>query len=86
MTDKKIREIGEWISVDERLPDGNQQCIIFTKIHFIPDHVDDPDYYYGIEISTFYEDLGFISANGRYAEFWMPLPEPPKEAEDELSF
>lgn len=68
----------KWISVGDRLPEKPQQCLIFTKVHFIPDHVDEPNFYYGIEISTFYPDLGFVSPNGLYAAFWMPLPEAPE--------
>lgn len=67
----------EWISVDERFPKHEEQCLIFTKIHFIPDHIDECDYYEGIEISTFYQDR-FLSNNGMYATHWMPLPEAPK--------
>lgn len=67
----------ELISVDERLPKHEEQCLIFTKIHFIPDHVEECDYYEGVEISTFYQDR-FLSNNGMYATHWMPLPEAPK--------
>ena len=79
---EKLKSLGyikqEWISVEERLPEDNQECLIFTKIHFVPDHVDDPDYYDGIEISRYFKGFGFGSPNGIYAKFWMPLPEPPK--------
>ena len=68
----------EWISVAERLPEKEQQCLIFTKIHFVPDHVDDCNYYEGIELSWYHKDIGFTSNNGLYAKFWMPLPEAPK--------
>ena len=68
-----------WISVEERLPETNGTYLIFTKIHFTPDHVDDIDYYYGTEISTYAKDFGFLSRNGHFAKAWMPLPEPPEE-------
>ena len=71
--------MNEWISVKDRLPEERQQCLIFTTIHFVPDHVDDCDHYDGIEISGYYRDIGFASQNGLYAKFWMPLPAPPIE-------
>ena len=69
----------EWISVEDRLPEEKQQCLIFTTIYFVPDHVDDCDHYDGIEISGYYRDIGFASQNGLYAKFWMPLPAPPED-------
>lgn len=68
----------KWISVEERLPKHEQKCLIFTMIHFTPDHVDDVNYYFGIEISMYTTDFGFLSTNGMYARYWMPLPEPPQ--------
>lgn len=73
MYDKK----SVWISVKDRLPNHEERCLIFTKIHFVPDHVDECNYYEGVEISTFYQDR-FLSNNGMYATHWMPLPEPPE--------
>ena len=73
MYDKK----SVWISVKDRLPNHEERCLIFTKIHFVPDHIDECDYYEGVEISTFYQDR-FLSNNGMYATHWMPLPEPPE--------
>lgn len=67
----------EWISVKDRLPKHEERCLIFTKIHFVPDHVDECDYYEGVEISTFYQDI-FLSNNGMYATHWMYLPQPPE--------
>lgn len=74
-------ERNKWIPVDERLPEKEGTYLIFTDIHFIPDHVDDCDHYEGVEVSGFSPDFGFVSNNGIYAKFWMPLPEPPKESE-----
>ncbi len=81
----KLDKIGaEWTSVKDRLPKHEERCLIFTKIHFVPDHIDECDYYEGVEISTFYQDR-FLSNNGMYATHWMPLPEPPEtKGESEL--
>lgn len=67
----------EWISVEDELPKDRQKCLIYTMIHFTPDHVDDIDYFFGIEISQYTTDFGFLSTNGMYARYWMPLPEAP---------
>lgn len=72
-------EQGSWRPVDEQPPEDGQYCIIYTKIHFIPDHVDEPDYYWDMELSRYYKDFGFSSANGIYAKYWMPRPDAPKE-------
>lgn len=70
----------EWTSVKECLPKNKTKCLIWTKIHFVPDHRDDKNYFYGYEISTYYTDYGFVSNNGFFAKYWMPLPNPPKGA------
>jgi hypothetical protein len=72
----------EWISVEDRLPKEKQQCLIFTTIYFVPDHVDDCNHYDGIEIARYYEDLGFVNDNGFGVKYWMPLPAPPTEKEN----
>ncbi len=77
--EKAVPKFGEWISVEDRLPEERQHCLIFTTIYFTPDHIGDCDHYDGIEISRYYYDLGFVSENGLYAKFWMPLPAPPTE-------
>ena len=69
--------MNEWISVKNKLPNHQQRCLIFTTIYFTPDHIDDCDHYDGIEISRYYEDLGFVSENGFGTKYWMPLPKPP---------
>lgn len=73
--------MNEWISVKDRLPQKEGKYLIFTKIHFTPDHVNQRNYRWGMEISSFYLDYGFISENGRYAKAWLPLPKPPKRSE-----
>lgn len=67
----------EWTSVKEKLPEPDSKCLIYTKVHFTPDHVDEPNYRYGMEISGFRTGIGFTSTNGLFAEFWMLLPDPP---------
>ena len=69
----------QWISVKDRLPEANGTYLIFTRVHFTPDHVDEIDYYDGIEISVYSKEFGFMSKNGLFAKAWMSLPEPPED-------
>ena len=68
----------EWTSVEEHPPEDGQKCLIYTMIHFTPDHVDEVNHFFGIEISKYTTDFGFLSTNGMYARYWMPLPEAPQ--------
>lgn len=71
--------INRWIPVGERLPKKEGLYLIFTTIHFIPDHVDDCNHYDGIDICAYHPEWGFMGAHGLYAKAWMPLPDVPKE-------
>ena len=70
--------VQEWFPVSEP-PKKNGRYLIFTKLHFVPDHVDEPNYTYGLEISGYYEGHGFLSTNGLFAEYWTYPPQLPKE-------
>jgi len=68
----------KWISVKERLPDYNQDvlfCSIKYKDLFLGYRAE-LDAYVDPEGNGLTDDLIF-----KYYNFWMPLPEPPKENE-----
>lgn len=61
--------MGEWISVEEKLPEKNQLCItsykpVIGRVHTLPRHY---------EIGR-----GLTSFGSRVADLWSPLTEPPK--------
>ena len=62
-----------WISVDERLPKDKGYMLVFDG---------DTEYY---NLAMFADDIGWteIGTHIRLKEvdYWMPLPEPPKENE-----
>jgi hypothetical protein len=61
-----------WISVEERLPENDCNCIVFSA-----GYVKESHFYFG----KFYDP---IEDYMRYkATHWMPLPEPPKEDKQE---
>lgn len=63
----------EWISVDDRLPEENVNCIV----HYRHAYCDNDGYF----------AIGFCCHDGEKFQFdpaykvthWMPLPQPPKE-------
>lgn len=63
-----------WIPCSERLPEDMQQCLTTARIYVVPDHVDEPDNYIGVELNTYSERFGWLHGNDVFA--WMPLPEP----------
>ena len=71
--------LNQWISVEERLPDADCYCLIYTTVYFTPDHCDEPDHYNSVEKSYYSTEFGFMGTHGIYAKAWMPLPTPPKE-------
>ena len=71
----------EWISVEDRLPEDRQHCLVYATIYFVPDHVDDCNCSDEIAISRFYKDFGFLGIDGE-TKFWMPFPAPPTEKEN----
>jgi hypothetical protein len=72
-----------WISVEERLPEDNQNVIVFVQ-HPISGH-------HWLQIAHMLRAMGmdecqddewWIDSTGEvvyYITHWMPLPEPPKE-------
>lgn len=71
----------EWTPISEGLPEipeGKQYVTVlcYSRIHFVPDHVDEQDWYYGYEIATYYKDFGWERLNDVIE--WMYLPEPPE--------
>jgi hypothetical protein len=68
MLDKGYRKQSEWISVDERLPDIDELCLLsmesrITKYRWVV--------------------IGYFHTNyDKYVTHWMPLPEVPKGGEE----
>lgn len=79
----KFSEVAEynngWISVDDRLPEEMQRCLVTQRIYVVPDHVDEPDNFIGIKFNTYTKQYGWLSGQEVFA--WMPLPEPYKKGE-----
>ena len=65
----------EWISVDDRLPEEKVNCIVHYKHAYC-----DNDDYWAIGI-CFYDGEKFQIGLAYKVTHWMPLPQPPKEAE-----
>lgn len=70
-----------WIPCSERLPENMQQCLTTAKIYVVPDHVDEPDNYIGVELNAYSEKFGWLMNPNVIA--WMPLPEPYKPEKGE---
>lgn len=82
--------MAEWISVRERLPETNEQVEGDDFLFYYSDKVlvYRPNFkeiefaYFVLEgIDEFWTTLEFDKIDG--VVYWMPLPEPPKEAPDE---
>ena len=63
--------MSEWISVKERLPDGRNDVLVYAGVLFPYITV---GYYDGLWKFSFNDSE---IAGG--VDYWMPLPEPPKE-------
>lgn len=64
--------MGEWISVEDRLPEHNGLYLIYDE-----DTVRIADYWAAV-YGPVWNDMN--DHNIRYwSRYWMPLPEPPKE-------
>ena len=64
----------EWISVKDRLPADDEECLVAFKIH--------ESFVYAL--ATYFEEEEVFSfwnvgTVRKYGSHWMPLPEPPKE-------
>ena len=67
----------EWIPVSERLPEFNQPCLCYKKVH------GHPEYRLGTYLgATFSDNCAAFRSMSHFgcigATHWMPLPEPPK--------
>ena len=61
-------ERGKWISVEEKLPENDSNCIVFSS-----GDVKEAHFFFG----RFFDPIeDYMQYN---ATHWMPLPEPPKE-------
>ena len=65
--------VQEWISVKDRLPGKNVNCIVHYKHAYCNN-----DGYWAIG-SCFYDGEKFQIGLAYKVTHWMPLPEPPKE-------
>ena len=65
--------VQEWISVKDRLPGKNVNCIVHYKHAYCNN-----DDYWAIG-SCFYDGEKFQIGLAYKVTHWMPLPEPPKE-------
>jgi hypothetical protein len=70
---------GGWIPCSERLPEDRQRCLTTARIYVVPDHVDEPDNYIGVELNTYSKKYGWLENPEVIA--WQPLPEPYKAEE-----
>lgn len=68
-----------WISVKDALPENMQKCLTTAEIYFIPDHVDEPDSYIGVELNVYSKKYGWLHNTEVIA--WQPLPAPYKKGE-----
>jgi hypothetical protein len=71
----------EWISAKDRLPVISDKYLVYGKIHFIPDHVKDKDWYYGYSIGFYNTTYNRWSINGDMMNddvlYWTNLPKEP---------
>lgn len=75
----------KWIPVSEQ-PKNKMTCLVYGKMHFIPDHVDEKDWYYDYSIGYYKPKYGWtIKGNMSVGdvEAYMPLPEPYQKGEEE---
>ena len=66
----------KWIPVSERLPKGEMACLVYGKMHFIPDHVNEKDWFYDYSIGCFNPVVGWSTRGDMEVLAWMPLPKP----------
>lgn len=69
-------KFGEWISVEDRLPEEKLNCLVHYKHAYCDD-----DGYWAIGVS-FYDGNEFRIGLAYKATHWMPLPAPPTEKEN----
>lgn len=77
---KALEQEPKWIPVSEQ-PKNKMICIVYGKMHFIPDHVDEKDWYYDYTIGYYKPKYGW-SIRGNMSDSdvmaYMPLPSPYK--------
>ena len=68
----KGKEMAEWISVQDRLPDTRHTMLVCTKNrNGVPK----------VAIAYYENGFGWCGSGGRWGNIthWMPIPEPPKD-------
>lgn len=67
-----------WTLVKDKQPEKDGTYWVFGKIYFCPDHVDEPNFYYGVD-SAYYNGKGHWYGNKIHNPIgWMEMPELPK--------
>lgn len=69
----------EWISVNDRLPEIDQNVLLFTDSGIIEGCRIDSKYGEWNFISLLAHGCGCCSSDEDIVTYWMPLPEPPKK-------
>ena len=78
---------GEWISVEDRLPEDNTRCLIWSDGEY---YISVPHFYKGRGKSNLGKRVAVwneqylgqdVSATFTNVTHWMPLPSPPQKAE-----
>jgi hypothetical protein len=69
------RKQSEWISVEERLPEDKQICLVYGTVFYVPEETESEE----IFTTAFYKEFGFVEQIHAHITHWMPLPEPPKK-------
>lgn len=65
----------KWIPVSEQ-PKNKMSCLVYGKMHFVPDHVDEKDWYYDYSIGYYKPKYGWTIRGDMEVLAWMPLPKP----------
>lgn len=75
---------GQWISVDEMLPDLDEKVLVTKRMRFSPDRIENEVMIAWVdEEGRFWKREGFENYHIYDVLAWMPLPMPYKESEDE---
>lgn len=81
MADHKTEPTQEWTPCSDRLPNESGEYLTWSKIGFVPDHVDDPYTREGICIAYFSKRFSeWFGTEVEKVIAWMPLPDPMKGA------
>ena len=60
----------------EDIPPQKGIYLVYAKKYFIPDHVDDPDHIWMLQLAYYDEKIGWSIDE---VKWWIELPEPPEE-------